>query len=51
MFGIMENNVLFVELFNLGNAETQTSSVSRNRDGFALAESQTRKSATISTLV
>ena len=41
---------LFVGLFNLENAETQTSSVSRNRDGFVLAESQTRKCGTVAPL-
>ena len=41
MFWITENHFLFVGLFNWGNAETQTFSVSRNWDGFALAESGT----------
>ena len=49
-FGLWKNHFLFVGLFNLGNAETQTFLVSRNRDGFALAESQTRKSGTITPL-
>ena len=51
MFWIMENHFLFVGLFDWGNAETQTFSVSRNQDGFALAESQTRKSGTVASLV
>ena len=51
MFWITENHFLFVGLFNWGNAETQTFSVSRNQDGFALAESWTRKSGTIAPLV
>ena len=48
MFCIIENHFLFVGLFVWGNAETQTFSVlvSRNWDGFALAESRTRKSGT-----
>ena len=51
MFWITENHFLFVGLFDWGNAETQTFSVSRNRDGFALAESRTRKSGTVAPLV
>ena len=51
MFWITKNHFLFVVLFDWGNAETQTSSVSRNLDGFALAESQTRKSGTIAPLI
>ena len=50
MFWITENHFLFVGLFDMGNAETQTFSVSRNRDGFALAESRTRKSGTVAPL-
>ena len=46
MFWITENHVLFVGLFGWGNAETQTFS-----DGFALAESRTRKSGTVAPLV
>ena len=48
MYWIMENHLfdLFVGLFDWGNAETKTFSVSRNWDGFTLAESQTRKSGT-----
>ena len=51
MFWITENHFLFVGLFYSGNAETQTFSESRNRDGFALAESRTRKSGTVAPLV
>ena len=51
MFWITENHFLFVGLFYWGNAETQTFSVSRIRDGFALAESGTRKSGTVTPLV
>ena len=51
MFWIMENNFLFLGLFDLGNAEIQTSAVSGNQDGFALAESRTRKSGTIPPLL
>ena len=51
MFWITENHFLFVGLFDWGNAETQTFSVSRNRDGFALAESRTRKSGTVAPLI
>ena len=51
MFWITETHFLFVGLFDWGNAETQTFSVSRNRDGFALAESWTRKSGTVTPLV
>ena len=47
MFWITENHLLFVGLFALGNAETQTFSVAWNPDGFALAESRTRKSGTV----
>ena len=47
MFWITENHFLFVGLFNWGNAETPTLSVSRNRDSFALAESRTRKSGAL----
>ena len=48
MFWITENHFLFVGLFDWGNAETF--SVSWNRDGFALAESRTRKSSTVAPL-
>ena len=51
MFLITENHFLFVGLFDWGNAETQTFSVSRNQDRFALAESRTRKSGTVAPLV
>ena len=51
MFWITENHFLFVGLFDWGTAETQTFSVSRNRDGFALAESRTRKSGTVTPLL
>ena len=51
MFWITENHFLFVGLFDLGNAETQTFSVSRNRDGFALVESRTRKSGIVAPLL
>ena len=51
MFWITENHFPFVGLFGWGNAETQTFSVSRNRDGFALTESRTRKSGTVAPLV
>ena len=51
MFWITENHFLFVGLLDWGNAETQTFSVSRNRDGFALAESRTRKSGTVAPLL
>ena len=51
MFWITENHFLFVGLFDWGNVETQTFSVSRNRDGFALAESRTRKSGTVAPLL
>ena len=51
MFWIMENHFLFEALFDWGNAETQTSLVSRNRDGFAVAESRTRKSGTVTPLL
>ena len=51
MLWIMENHFLFVGLFDWGNAETQTFLVSWNRDGFALAESRTRKSRTIAPLL
>ena len=51
MFWITENHFLFVGLFDWGNAETQTFSVSRNRGGFALAESWTRKSGTVAPLL
>ena len=47
MLWIMENHFLFVSLFDRGNAETKTFSVSQNRGGFTLAESRTRKSGTI----
>ena len=40
IFWITENHFLFVGLFDWGNAETQTFSVSRNRDSFEMAESQ-----------
>ena len=50
MFWITEDHFLFVGLFIWGNAGTQTFSVSRNWDGFALAESRTRKSGTVATL-
>ena len=51
MFWITESHFLFVGLFAKGNAETQTFSVSRNRDGFAFAESRTKKSGTVAPLV
>ena len=51
MFWIMENHFLFVGLFDWGNIETQSSSVSRNWDGFVLVESRTRKSATVTPTV
>ena len=51
MFWITENHFLFVGLFDWGNAETITFSVSQNRDGLTLAESQTRKSGTITLLL
>ena len=51
MYWITENHFLFVGLFDWGNAETQTFSVSRNQDGFTLAEFRTRKSGTIAPLV
>ena len=51
MFWITENHFLFVGLFDWGNAETQTFSVSWNRDSFALAESRTRKSGTVAPLI
>ena len=51
MFWITENHFLFVGLFNWGNTETQTFTVSRNRDGFALAESRTRKSGTVAPVI
>ena len=47
----MENHFLFVGLFDWENAETQTSSISRSRDGFALAESRTRKCGTVTLLI
>ena len=50
MFWFTGNHFLFVGLFNWGNAETCTFSVSRNWDGFALAESRTRKSGTVAPL-
>ena len=50
MFWITENHFLFVGLFDWGNAETQTFSVSQNQDGFALAKSRTRKSGTVAPL-
>ena len=50
MFWITKNHFLFVGLFDWGNAETQTSSVSRNWDDFAVAESLTRKSGTVTPL-
>ena len=50
MFWITENHFLFVGLFDWGNAETQTSSVSRNWDGFTLVGSRTRKSGTFAPL-
>ena len=50
MFWITETHFLFVGLFDWLNAETQTSLVSQNQDGFALAESRTRKSGTVTTL-
>ena len=51
MFWITENHFLFVGLLDSGNAETQTFSVSQNRDSFALAESRTRKSGTVAPLL
>ena len=50
-FWITDNHFLFVGLFDSGKAETQTFSVSRNWDGFALAESRTRKSGTVAPLM
>ena len=51
MFWITENHFLFVGVFVWGNAETQTFSVSWNRNGFVLAESRTRKSGTVTPLL
>ena len=51
MFWIADNHFLFLGLFDWGKAETQTSVVSRNRDGFALPESRTRKFGTIAPLL
>ena len=51
MFWITENHFLSVGLFDWENAETQTSSVSRNRDGFALAEFRTKKCGTVAHLM
>ena len=51
MFCIMENHCLFADLFNRGDSETKTFSVSWNRDGFALAEYQTIKSGTVAPLI
>ena len=51
IFWITESHFLFIGLFDWGNAETQTFSVSRNRDGFALAESWTRKSGSLAPLL
>ena len=45
MFCIMENHFLFVG-FVLGNAETQTFSVSQNLNSFGLPEYRTRRSGT-----
>ena len=47
MFWIMENHFLFVGLFIWGIAF----SVSRNRDGFELVHSRTRKSGTVVPLI
>ena len=47
MFWIMENHFLFLGLSDWGNAKTLIFSVSPNQDGFALVESQTRKSGTV----
>ena len=51
MFWITENHFLFVGLFDWGNAETQSSSVSWNQGGFAVTESQTRKPGTVTPLI
>ena len=51
MFWTTENHLLFVGLFDWGNAETKTFSVSQNQDGFTLTESRTRKSGTVAPLV
>ena len=51
MFWFTENHFLIIGLLDWGNAETQTFSVSRNRDGIALAESRTIKSGTVAPLV
>ena len=50
MFWIMENHFLFLGLSDWGNAKTLIFSVSPNQDGFALVESQTRKSGTVTPL-
>ena len=50
MFWNAENHFLFVGLFAWRNTTTKTFLVSRNRGGFALAESWTRKSGTVATL-
>ena len=39
MFKFTESQFLFVDLFTWGSADTQIFLVSRNRDGFAVAES------------
>ena len=51
MFWITENHFQFVSLFDWRKVETQTLSLSRNRDGFAFAESHTKKSATVTPLL
>ena len=52
MLWITEKSIpVCVGLFDWGNAETQTFSVSQNRDGFALSESRTRKSGTVAPLL
>ena len=51
MFWITENHFLFVGLLEWGNTETQIFLACRNRDGFALAESRTRKSGTVAPLL
>ena len=47
MFWITENHFLFVGLLDWGNAKLKTLSVSENQGCFAMAESRTRKSGTV----
>ena len=51
MFCITENHFPFIELFDWGSAETQTFQYPGIGDGFALAESRTRKSGTVTPLL